>query len=175
MRRVGAGPSQRSNMDRPTPPSGQRSIADMTLQLAEASRGRHGTHAKPALGWRKMSATSRSPGRWTKRPARLAGHLSRRSSGPSSHLADRANRDTCVERAVRVELLVSESRTTPLYRRGQALDDPDIGLLLHADGWAKAVPQRMDHQTRLGNASALPLPCERAGEGGAPLMLLAPR
>src|SRR5580704_1208533 len=62
--------------------------------------------------WRKMSATS-TAGRDNGRA--LAGHLQQEVER-ARHLADRANRDTCVERR-RVELLVSEQN--PSLRRGR--------------------------------------------------------
>src|SRR5215472_6529342 len=94
--------------------------------------------------WRKMSATS-TGGRDNGRAS--AGHLAQEVER-ARHLADRADRDACVERRG-VELLVSEEN----------LDDADIGLLLQKMR-GKAVPQRMNADA-LGNAGT---PCCQAND-----------
>ena len=100
--------SQRSTC----PPSAavrQRSIADMTFSWPRLTwPAWDARQAGPR--WRKMSATS-TAGRDNGRA--LAGHLQQEVER-ARHLADRANRDTCVERR-RVELLVSE-RTRAIMR-----------------------------------------------------------
>src|ERR1700720_4242709 len=100
--------SQRSTC----PPSAavrQRSIADMTLGWPRLTwPAWDARQAGPR--WRKMSAAS-TAGRDNGRA--LAGHLQQEVER-ARHLADRANRDTCVERR-RVELLVSE-RTRAIMR-----------------------------------------------------------
>src|ERR1700719_2955640 len=87
----------------------QRSIADMTFSWPRLTwPAWDARQAGPR--WRKMSATS-TAGRDNGRA--LAGHLQQEVER-ARHLADRANRDTCVERR-RVELLVSE-RTRAIMR-----------------------------------------------------------
>src|SRR5580693_2597763 len=89
----------------------QRSIADMTFRWPRLTwPAWDARQAGPR--WRKMSATS-TAGRDNGRA--LAGHLQQEVER-ARHLADRANRDTCVERR-RVELLVSEQN--PSLRRGR--------------------------------------------------------
>src|SRR5712671_7757738 len=89
----------------------QRSIADMTFSWPRLTwPAWDARQAGPR--WRKMSATS-TAGRDNGRA--LAGHLQQEVER-ARHLADRANRDTCVERR-RVELLVSEQN--PRFRGGR--------------------------------------------------------